>query len=114
MRVDHPICCGIDVHKDTLTACLRCVAANGHVSQEGRALATISTSLWALSDWLVEQHCPMGAMESTGVYWIPLYDLLESTGFQVLLVDPRQVQRANRAMTLFTSLGLSADCRGLT
>jgi len=77
-------------------------------------LATISTSLWALSDWLVEQHCPMGAMESTGVYWIPLYDLLESTGFQVLLVDPRQVQRANRAMTLFTSLGLSADCRGLT
>ena len=79
MRVDHPICCGIDVHKDTLAACLRRVAANGQVSKEGRELATIYTSLLALSDWLVEQHCPMGTMESTGVSWKPVDHVLVGT-----------------------------------
>jgi hypothetical protein len=68
MQVEHPVCCGIDVHKDTLTACLRRVDANGHVSKEGREFATTYTSLLALSDWLVEQHCPVVAMDSTGVY----------------------------------------------
>jgi len=62
MQVDHPVCGGIDVHKDTLTACLRRVDANGHVSKEGREFATTSTSLLALSDWRVEQHCPVVAM----------------------------------------------------
>jgi transposase len=68
MQVEHPICCGIDVHKDTLTACLRRVEADGQVSKEGREFATTYPSLLALSDWLVEQHCPVVAMESTGVY----------------------------------------------
>ena len=71
MQVEHPVCCGIDVHKDTLTACLRRVDANGQVSKEGRAFATTYTSLLALSDWLVEPHCPVVAMESTGVYTPP-------------------------------------------
>jgi ABC-type branched-subunit amino acid transport system substrate-binding protein len=56
MQVEHPVCCGIDVHKDTLTACLRRVEADGQVSKEGREFATTYTSLLALSDWLVEQH----------------------------------------------------------
>ena len=50
MQVEHPVCCGIDVHKDTLTACLRRVDANGYVSKEGREFATTYTSLLALSD----------------------------------------------------------------
>jgi transposase len=73
MQVEHPVCCGIDVHKDTLTACLRRVDANGQVSKEGREFATTYPSLLALSDWLVEQHCPVVAMESTGVYGKPVY-----------------------------------------
>lgn len=79
MQVEHPVCCGIDVHKDTLTACLRRVDANGQVSKEGREFATTSLSLLALSDWLVEQHCPVVAMESTGVYWKPVYHVLAGT-----------------------------------
>jgi transposase len=79
MQVEHPVCCGIDGHKDTLTACLRRVDANGQVSKAGRELATTSTSLLALSDWLVEQHCPVVAMESTGVYWKPVYHVLAGT-----------------------------------
>jgi len=79
MQVEHPVCCGIDVHKDTLTACLRRVDANGQVSKEGGEFATTYTSLLALSDWLVEQHCPVVAMESTGVYWKPVYHVLAGT-----------------------------------
>ena len=76
MQVEHPVCCGIDVHKDTLTACLRRVDTNGQVSKEGREFATTYSSLLALSDWIVEQHCPVVAMESTGVSWKPVYHVL--------------------------------------
>jgi len=79
MQMEHPVCGGIDVHKDTLTACLRRVDANGHVSKEGRECATTYPSLLALSDWLVEQHCPIVAMASTGVYWKPVYHVLVGT-----------------------------------
>jgi len=79
MQVEHPVCCGIDVHKDTLTACLRRVEDNGQVHKEGREFATTYTSLLALSDWLVEQPCPVVAMESTGVYWKPVYHVLAGT-----------------------------------
>ena len=79
MQVEHPVCCGIDVHKDMLTACLRRVDANGQVSKEEREFATTYTSLLALSDWLVEQHCPVVAMESTGVYGKPVSHVLAGT-----------------------------------
>jgi hypothetical protein len=72
MQVVHPVCCGIDVHKDTRTACLRRVEANGQVSKAGRECATTSTSLLALSAGLVEQPCPGVALERTGVYWQPV------------------------------------------
>jgi transposase len=79
MQVEHPVCCGIDVHKDTLTACLRRVDAHGQVSKEKREFATTSTALLTLSDWLAAQHCPVVAMESTGVYWKPVYHVLVGT-----------------------------------
>jgi transposase len=74
--VEHPVCCGIDVHKDTRTACLRRVDANGQVRKEGREFATTSPSLLAVSDGLVEQPCPVVALESTGVDWKPGYHVL--------------------------------------
>src|SRR5215470_70992 len=79
MQVAHPVCCGIDVHQDTRTACLRRVEADGQVSKAGRECATTSTSLLALSDWLIAQHCPVVAMESTGVDWQPVYHVRAGT-----------------------------------
>jgi transposase len=76
MPGEPPVCGGLDVHKDTLTACLRRVDANGQVSQAGREFATPSPALLALSAWLVEPPCPVVAMESTGVYGKPVYDVL--------------------------------------
>src|SRR5215468_9077769 len=65
-----------------------------------RRFGTFTADLHAIAAWLRQCQVTTVAMESTGVYWIPLYDLLESSGFQVLLVDPRQVQRApNRPKT---------------
>ena len=65
-----------------------------------RRFGTFTADLHAIAAWLRQCQVTTVAMESTGVYWIPLYDLLERSGLQVLLVDPRQVQRApNRPKT---------------
>ena len=65
-----------------------------------RRFGACTADLHAIAAWLRQCQVTTVAMESTGVYWIPLYDLLEGEGFQVLLVDPRQVQRApNRPKT---------------
>jgi transposase len=76
MQVVHPVCCGLDVHQATLKACLRHVSADGQITTELRDFGTISSELLALSDWLIAQHCPIVAMESTGVYWQPIYHVL--------------------------------------
>jgi hypothetical protein len=68
MQVVHPVCCGLDVHQATLTACVRRVSDDGQITTTLREFGTIYSELLALSDWLVTQRCPVVAMESTGVY----------------------------------------------
>jgi hypothetical protein len=68
MQVVHPLCCGIDVHQTCVTACLRRVHEDSQVTTEVREFATTYDALLALSEWLAAQHCPVVAMESTGVY----------------------------------------------
>jgi transposase len=92
MQVVHPICCGIDVHQAQLTACLRRVDADGQVTQEVRAFATTYDALLTLSTWLTEQQCPVVAMESTGVYWRPVYHVLEGT-VEVLVGNAQEMRR---------------------
>jgi hypothetical protein len=59
-----------------------------------RRFGTCTADLDALADWLIDCGVTTVAMESTGVYWIPWFELLEARGLQVLLIDPRQAQRA--------------------
>src|SRR5262245_38238165 len=61
--------------------------------QPVRRFGTFTVDLDALTDWLIDCDVTTVAMESTGVYWIPLFDLLEARGLQVLLIDPRQAKR---------------------
>lgn len=75
MEVLHPRCAGLDVHKDSVVACIRCVSSPAH--RETRAFATTTRELIALADWLVEHGCTHVAMEATGVYWKPVWHLLE-------------------------------------
>ena len=73
MQVIHPVCCGIDCHQAQLTVCLRRVSEDGQITTQWREFGTIYQDLLALSDELVEEACPVVAMESTGVYWKPVY-----------------------------------------
>jgi transposase len=92
MQVVHPICCGIDVHQAQLTACLRRVTEDGQVTQEVREFATTYPALLVLLDWLSAQHCPVVAMESTGVYWRPVYHVLAGT-VEVLVGNAHEMRR---------------------
>ena len=76
MEVIWDCCAGLDVHKDTVVACLR-VQRGGEVRREVKQFGTVTGELIALGDWLEEQRCGQAAMEATGVYWKPVWHLLE-------------------------------------
>jgi transposase len=86
MRVMYERCAGLDVHKKTVTACRR----DGK-EQEVKTFGTTTPDLLELVDWLLEWECSHVAMESTGDYWKPVYNLLESS-FEVLLVNAKHVK----------------------
>jgi transposase len=77
MDVLHARCAGLDVHKDTVVACVR-LAAGDEVRQETRSFPTTTQGLLALADWLVASGVTHAAMEATGVYWKPVWHVLES------------------------------------
>ncbi len=91
MDVVYPRCCGLDVHKRGVVACLVTPGADGAPTKEVRAFTTMTDDLLALADWLAAAGCTHVAMESTGVYWKPVYNLLED-GFALLLVNARHVK----------------------
>ena len=91
MKRIHQRCCGIDVHKAILTACVR-VSARGKLSEETRSFGTTSDELLSLPDWLSMQRVSHAAMEATGVYWKPVFYVLEQ-GFTLLLVNPADIKR---------------------
>jgi transposase len=85
-------CCGIDVHKATLSACVRLPSRGGKMSEEIRSFGTTSVELLALHDWLKGHGVSHVAMEATGVYWKPVYYVLEDS-FSVMLVNPADIKR---------------------
>jgi transposase len=86
MEILYERCCGLDVHKRTVVACLLVPGAAGAPSKQIRTLGTMTADLLALSDWLAAAGCTQVAMESTGVFWKPIYNLLEDR-FAVLVVN---------------------------
>jgi transposase len=82
MQVLYPRCAGLDVHKDTVVACVRCVSEPEH--HETRSFATTTRGLLALGEWLVEHGCSHVAMEATGIYWRPVWHVLEGQAELVL------------------------------
>ena len=77
-------CCGLDVHKKTVTACVRVPGANGARAQHVRTFGTTTADLLSLRDWLEAFQVTQVAMESTGVYWKPVFYVLEETAICVL------------------------------
>ena len=91
MDMMHSRCAGLDVHKKTVQACIRCVGERGHVSKEFREFGTMTGELLALGDWLAQHGVTHVAMESTGVFWKPVFNLLEDR-FTVLLCNAQHVK----------------------
>lgn len=86
----HPICCGLDVHKKTVTACLIAQTPAGERIEQCE-FATFTDDLRALRKWLLDNECPVVAIESTGVYWRPVFNVLEGS-VQVILVNARHTK----------------------
>src|SRR5829696_6253046 len=91
MDVIYPHCCGIDVHKREVVACVVATDADGTPSKLIRAFGTMTLDVLALADWLASHGVTHIAMESTGVYWKPIYNLLEDQ-FTLLLVNARHIK----------------------
>lgn len=90
MEVLHERCAGLDVHKDSVVACAR-VVSDGVVKQSVQTFSTTTTGLLALSDWLAEQACTHVVMEATGVYWKPVWHILEES-FELVLANAMHVR----------------------
>ncbi len=86
MEVIYERCCGLDVHKKTVVACV--MTPEG---QETRTFPTMTKDLLLLGDWLAEHRVTHVAMESTGVYWQPIYNLLEED-FSLLVVNAQHIK----------------------
>jgi transposase len=90
MEVVHEACAGLDVHQATVVACAR-VVVGGKVVQEVKTFETTTQGLLSLCDWLSERGCSHVAMESTGVYWKPVWHVLESS-FELVLVNAGHIR----------------------
>jgi transposase len=84
-------CCGLDVHKKMIVACVRRADEAGKVGKQVRTFGTTTSELLSLSDWLVEAGCTHVAMEATGVYWKPVYNILEGQ-MELLVVNAQHIK----------------------
>src|SRR5207244_6688610 len=92
MYILYRCCAGLYVHKNTVVACVRRSDAAGPARQEVRTFGAMTCDLLALSDWLAEQGVEQVAMESTGVYWKPVFNILESR-LAVMLVNAPHIKQ---------------------
>src|SRR5713226_4563037 len=90
MDVVHPKCAGLDVHQQTVVACAR-VASGQTITHEVRTFGTTTVELLALSDWLGAHGCTHVAMESTGVYWKPVWHVLDGH-FELVLANAMHIR----------------------
>jgi transposase len=91
MEVLHVRCAGLDVHKRSVVACLLLTQPDGSVQREVRTFGTMTADLLALSDWLDVWGIAVVALESTGVFWRPVFNLLEE-GHEIVLVNPQHMK----------------------
>jgi transposase len=91
MEVLYTRCCGLDIHKKSVVACLIITEPGQKPVKETRTFRTMTADLLALADWLSDMGCTHVAMESTGVYWRPIYNLMEGL-FELLLVNAQHIK----------------------
>ena len=93
MEVVYRCCVGLDVHKKSISANLLRRGVKGQEDvDEVRSYGTMTKDLLALSRWLKQAGCTHVGMESTGVFWKPIYNILDDEGFEVILVNAKHIK----------------------
>jgi transposase len=95
MDIVFPCCAGLDVHKKTIVVCVRRwrKGGKGRPQSQVRTFGTMTEEILALADWLAERGVTHVAIESTGVYWKPIWNLLESGPYELLLVNAQHIKQ---------------------
>ncbi len=91
MRVMYERCCGLDIHKAGIAACAL-ISERGKTKEETRRFGTMTADLQELAEWLDQKEIRQVAMESTGIYWKPIWNILEPAGFELLLANAQEVK----------------------
>ncbi|OLN31736.1 IS110 family transposase [Desulfosporosinus metallidurans] len=91
LKIVHQICCGIDVHKTFVVACIASTNSKGVTGYKRHRFSTFTKGLKELSQWLCENNCYEVCMESTGKYWIPIFNILEDS-CNITLAHPKYVK----------------------
>jgi transposase len=91
MDVIHERVAGLDVHKETIVACVR-IMADGKATRECRTFDSTTSGLQALLSWLTESRCTQVAMEATGVYWKPVWNILSDGTFELILANAAHIK----------------------
>ncbi|WP_135550663.1 IS110 family RNA-guided transposase [Paenibacillus cymbidii] len=91
LKIVDPVCCGIDVHKTFVVACIASTDSKGVTTYKRHRFSTFTKGLTELSQWLCAHHCKDVCMESTGKYWIPVFNMLESS-CTITLAHPKYVK----------------------
>src|SRR2546429_1345148 len=106
--------CGLDVHQATVVACLLIVLQNGKVQKQIRTFGTTTRELQSLREWLLSEGCTHIAMESTGVYWKPVYAILEGA-LEIVVANAQHVKKVPGRKTDVKDAEWIADllCHGL-
>jgi len=92
MKIVYPICCGVDVHKKTIVATIAVTDQNNITRYFTETFSTLNSDLIRFRTWLSDHKCFHVCMESTGKYWIPVFNILEEKNFHVLLTHPKYVR----------------------
>lgn len=91
LKIVYPICCGMDVHKSFVVACIASTDDKGVTSYKSKRFSTFTKGLRELNGWLLANDCKDVCMESTGKYWIPVYNILEAD-CNIVLAHPKYVK----------------------
>ena len=91
LKIVYPICCGIDIHKNFVVACIASTDDKGITTYKSSRFSTFTKGLRELSEWLHFYSCAEVCMESTGKYWIPVFNILEAT-CKITLAHPKYVK----------------------
>jgi len=102
-------CAGLDVHKETVEADVRRIEPDGRLHHQTRQWGTMTRDLVAMADWMAAQGVTHVAMESTGVFWKPIFNILESR-FTVMLVNARHLKQVPGERATYGTASGSRNC----